>query len=203
MILQKDNSHHKPSTKRRATEHTIIIGSTDPINDWLELHRRNKLRKNPINSYSTTCIINTVIPPTPKKPRAIADSGTKSHYIATDYRDACTIIQPNSSVPDIRSTNGSYMSASQSAKVPLSTNISTIAKQDQVLDDLCSGFLISIGKLAGDNCINIFSKYNVHVIKMDTSSLHSPKTPPTAYGTYPSPQEALISTTLHSVPYKI
>jgi hypothetical protein len=57
------------------------------------------------------------------------------------------------------------MQATHSVHIPLAPPLSKQAQQGQVLDGLKTGSLISIGKLCDDDCIAIFSKFNVIIIK--------------------------------------
>jgi hypothetical protein len=57
------------------------------------------------------------------------------------------------------------MQATHSVHIPLALPLSKQAQQGHVLDGLKTGSLISIGKLCDDDCIAIFSKFNVKIIK--------------------------------------
>jgi hypothetical protein len=50
------------------------------------------------------------------------------------------------------------------ATIPLATALSKQAQVGHIFDDL-QGFLISIGQLCDDDCVTLFSKYQVDIIK--------------------------------------
>ena len=59
------------------------------------------------------------------------------------------------------------MPSSISGKLPLSNHLSDAAQQAFALDDLKTGTLISLPQLCDDDCIAIFSKYDVRILKND------------------------------------
>ena len=52
-------------------------------------------------------------------------------------------------------------------QLPLSPHLSTHAQAAFVLDTLKTGTLISLAQLCDDDCIALFTKYNVKIIKND------------------------------------
>jgi hypothetical protein len=52
-------------------------------------------------------------------------------------------------------------------QLPLSPHLSTTAQAAFVLDELKTGTLISLAQLCDDDCIALFTKYNVKIIKDD------------------------------------
>ena len=69
--------------------------------------------------------------------------------------------------PTILAANGAIMPITAQGQLPLSSHLSPAAQQAFVLDDLTTGTLVSLGQLCDDNCIALFTKYNVHIIKND------------------------------------
>jgi hypothetical protein len=59
------------------------------------------------------------------------------------------------------------MATTQKGTLGLSNKLSTPAQTAFVLDDLKTGTLISIAQLCDDDCIVIFSKYDVQIVKDD------------------------------------
>ena len=53
----------------------------------------------------------------------------------------------------------------QYVQVTLSPELSVTSQEGHIIDNLTTGFLISIGKLYGYDCIAIFTKYHVKTIK--------------------------------------
>ena len=63
------------------------------------------------------------------------------------------------------SASGTVMPATQHGYFNLSTELSPAAQSAFVLDDLQTGTLISLAQLCDDDCIAIFTKYDVKIIK--------------------------------------
>jgi hypothetical protein len=67
----------------------------------------------------------------------------------------------------ILSASGTSMPATQQGNLNLSNKLSASAQTAYVLDDLKTGTLISLAQLCDDDCIAIFSKYEVQIVKQD------------------------------------
>ena len=63
----------------------------------------------------------------------------------------------------MRVANGDNIESSKRALVPLAKELSTKAKTGHIFDDLKSGSLISIRQLCDDECIALFTKYDVKI----------------------------------------
>ena len=61
--------------------------------------------------------------------------------------------------------DGHILSPTKKAIIPLSKKLTEKARVAFNFNNLKSGSLISIGKLCNDNCITIFSKYDVQIIR--------------------------------------
>jgi hypothetical protein len=59
------------------------------------------------------------------------------------------------------------MPTTQKGILSLSDRLSTPAQAAFVLDDLKTGTLISLAQLCDDDCIAIFTKYDVQIVKDD------------------------------------
>ena len=59
------------------------------------------------------------------------------------------------------------MLSTMAGQLPLSPHLSTNAQAAFVLDTLKTGTLISLAQLCDDDCIALFTKYNVKIIKND------------------------------------
>ena len=71
----------------------------------------------------------------------------------------------NATVPKVVVADGQVMSPTKKAILNLSHKLTPKDRVAFSFDNLQSGTLISIGKLCDDNCIAIFSKYDVQIIK--------------------------------------
>jgi tRNA splicing ligase len=67
--------------------------------------------------------------------------------------------------PPFQVANGDTITTTKRAVVPLSTKLSTKATVGHIFEHLKSGSLISIGQLCNDNCVTLFTKYDVKIYK--------------------------------------
>ena len=65
----------------------------------------------------------------------------------------------------MRVANGKNIETSKRALVPLAKELSTKAKVGHMFDGLQSGSLLSIGQLCDDDCVALFTKYDVKIYK--------------------------------------
>jgi len=61
--------------------------------------------------------------------------------------------------------NGDSIETTTRATVPLSNQLTPTATEGHIFDDLKSGSLISLGQLCDDDCVALFSKFNVRSLK--------------------------------------
>jgi hypothetical protein len=110
-----------------------------------------------------------LVPPTsPRYNRyAILDSGATGTFVTSN--DAKYLQNPTTvdDGPMIHSASGTSMPATQQGNLNLSKKLSASAQTAYVLDDLKTGTLISLAQLCDDDCIAIFSKYEVQIVKQD------------------------------------
>ena len=120
-------------------------------------------------------IISAVVPPPPisvidveESPSALLDSGATGTYVSSDdvphLRQSIFI----SNGPSVLSASGTVMTSHQRGTLPLSPLLSDTAQSAFVLDDLRTGTLISLAQLCDDDCVAIFSKFDVKIVKKDT-----------------------------------
>jgi hypothetical protein len=69
--------------------------------------------------------------------------------------------------PIVLSASGDVMPSTIRGKFPLSNHLSDTAQNAFALDDLKTGTLISLAQLCDHDCIAIFSKYDVNILKND------------------------------------
>lgn len=67
--------------------------------------------------------------------------------------------------PTVRVATGQTTIPKYAALLPLHPSLSKEAQHTYVLDNLPAGTLISLGQLCDDDCIALFTKYNVKIIK--------------------------------------
>lgn len=113
----------------------------------------------------------------PPTPHVILDSGATGTFVArSDLVHLCNPT-PTSTGPSVLSASGDVMSSSLHGVLPLSARLSTQAQSAFVLDDLRTGTLVSLAQLCDDDCIAVFTRYDVKVLKNDTVIITGVRTP--------------------------
>jgi hypothetical protein len=69
------------------------------------------------------------------------------------------------------------MSSALHGLLPLSSHLSATAQSAFVLDDLSTSTLVSLAQLCDDDCIAIFTRYNVKILKHNTVIITGTCTP--------------------------
>ena len=109
-----------------------------------------------------------VVPPPLHSPHAILDSGATGTFVAhTHHVPFLRHTIPVTNGPTVLAASGSPMRSQLKGTLPLSSKLSSQAQSAFVLDNLQTGTLISLGKLCDDDCIAIFNKYEVRILKQD------------------------------------
>jgi hypothetical protein len=98
---------------------------------------------------------------------AILDSGATGTFVTQADKEHLNDLTNVDDGPTILSASGTAMPTTQKGTLGLSNNLSTTAQTAFVLDDLKTGTLISLAQLCDDDCIAIFTKYDVRIVKDD------------------------------------
>jgi hypothetical protein len=77
----------------------------------------------------------------------------------------CIDIRNTTTGPSVQVANGSLIETNTRVIIPLAKELSSQTKIGHVFDDLKSGSLTSIGQLCDDDCVALFTKYNVKIYK--------------------------------------
>jgi hypothetical protein len=77
----------------------------------------------------------------------------------------CTNVSPTTDGPSVQVANGQNIETTKRATVPLAKELSDQAKVGHIFTGLTSGSLLSIGQLCEDDCVALFSKYDVKMHK--------------------------------------
>jgi hypothetical protein len=96
---------------------------------------------------------------------AIADTGATGHYLDAAAEPHCINIEPTTEGPSVQVANGQNIETTKRATVPLAKELSSKAKEGHIFDGLKSGSLLSIGQLCDDDCVALFTKYDVKIYK--------------------------------------
>ena len=84
----------------------------------------------------------------------------------------CKNITHTSSGPTVRVANGATITSTKQVTLQLSPLLSQHAQKGHILPNLRSGSLISIGQLCDDNCVAIFRKHHVTILKQGQAIIH-------------------------------
>ena len=95
---------------------------------------------------------------------AKADSGASGHYFRENDMKALVNIKQPTPQTIVQLPDDSTMSSSHDAELPIFV-LSKHAKKVRIFPNLASSSLLSIGQLCDDNCIAIFHKDILQVIK--------------------------------------
>ena len=96
---------------------------------------------------------------------AIVDMGATGHYLDTTAEQYCTNTQHTNARPSIRVANSKNIDTTKRVLVPLAKELLTKAKVRHIFDSLQSGSLITIGQLCNNDCVALFTKYDVKIYK--------------------------------------
>ena len=96
---------------------------------------------------------------------SILDSGATGTFVTSTDAEFLINKSPVTNGPSVLSANGTAMPITVQGQLPLSKKLSSTAQAAFVLDDLKTGTLISLAQLCDDDCIAIFNKYDVKIMK--------------------------------------
>lgn len=86
-------------------------------------------------------------------------------FVATDDSSALHDLNVLPNGPTVLSANGTEMRPHLQGQLSLSSKLSPSAQTAFVLDDLRTGTLISLAQLCDDDCIALFTKFDVKILK--------------------------------------
>ena len=111
-------------------------------------------------SLSTISVV-----PTPIIPGALVDSAARLHCLQEAALPACKNIIPTSTTHVSSVANGGIISPKYKSRIKISDKLSHKVQKGITCDDIKTGFLISSGQLCDENCISIFSRFHIKIIK--------------------------------------
>ena len=94
-----------------------------------------------------------------------ADSGASKHFIRQEDESECTNIETIVNGPAAKLPNNQYIFPSNSTQLPFSELLSEHAKSALIYPALKNASLLSIGQLCDDDCLAIFHKYFLWILK--------------------------------------
>jgi hypothetical protein len=120
-----------------------------------------------LTSKAQTLDTNYAVPPTniQTDQTAIPDTGATGHYLDAAAEQLCIDVKHTDTGPSVQVANGNTIKTNKRVIIPLAPALSTTAKVGHIFDSLKSGSLISIGQLCDDDCVTLFSKYDLKIYK--------------------------------------
>ena len=115
-----------------------------------------------------------LVPPTPN---AILDSGATGTFVSPADAPYLRHAIPITNGPTVISASGDVMKPTLSGIFPLSPHLSDTAQSAFVLDTLKTGTLISLSQLCDDDCIAIFTRFQVRILKNNKIIITGNRTP--------------------------
>ena len=124
----------------------------------------------------------------------IVDTGITGHYLVPSVRQYCTDIQTTYTGPSLRVENGTNIKSLTRATTPFSAKLSQESQVGHIFDNLKYGYLISIGQVCGNDCVAIFTKYHVNIVKNGKIIIGGQQNPSNGLWNIPlAPKSRLIS----------
>jgi hypothetical protein len=101
-------------------------------------------------------------------PHLLLDSGATGTFVASADVQHLRHPLPISNCPHVLSASGDVMSSALCGILPLSPHLSTTAQSAFMLNDLCTGTLVSLAQLCDDDCVAISLRFGVQILKHNT-----------------------------------
>ena len=98
-------------------------------------------------------------------PKALPDTAATAHYLHPDALPHFSHIARTTSVPTVQVANGNIIKPNLQATLKMSNKLSSKAQSAHVFNSTTTGYLISMGQLFDDDCIAIFTKFDVKILK--------------------------------------
>ena len=97
--------------------------------------------------------------------KTLPDTAATAHYLHPSDLPHCSHVAHTTSVPTVQVANGHIIKPAFSATLQLSIKLSHKAQSSHVFKDITTGSLISMGQLCDIDCVAIFTKYGVNILK--------------------------------------
>ena len=82
-----------------------------------------------------------------------------------------TYIKKTKDIPIVQLPNNETMSETRTGNIPLASSLSNHAKKAHIFDGIHSASLISLGEMFDDDCVAIFDKNEINILKRKTPIL--------------------------------
>ena len=98
-------------------------------------------------------------------PKALPDTVVTAHYLHPSDLPHCSHVSHTTTGPIVQVANGNIIKPAFSATLQLSDKISSKAQSAHVFNNITTGSLISMGQLYDYDCVAIFTKFDVKILK--------------------------------------
>ncbi len=127
----------------------------------------------PVTSKTLQPLDHTLGPPKNNHPATsqaysatgLLDSAATGHYGDQHAEQHCTDVILTDTGPSVQVANGQIIKPNKRVTFSLATDLSESAKVGHLFNELKSGTLISLGQLCDDDCVALFTKYDVKIYK--------------------------------------
>ena len=100
----------------------------------------------------------------PVTSKALPDTAATAHYLHPSALTHCSHVAYTTSGPKVQVANR-HIKPAFSATLQLSIKLLSRSQCAHVFNDITTGSLISMGKLCDNDCVVIFTKYDVKILK--------------------------------------
>ena len=158
-------NNKNPGHKNEATFQDEMGGNTANCNqsnmnsEWRCGSDNQLINNTHIINYSGTSV------DPPSNIIAKADTGVSNHYFRTKDIKALLNIKPHTNGPSVLLPDSTTISATAHGTLPLHPSLTPQSTLSHIFDNLTNSSLISIGQLCDDDCIVIFDKNAIHILK--------------------------------------
>ena len=97
--------------------------------------------------------------------KTLPDTAATAHYLHPSTLPHCSHVAHNTSGPTVQVSNGHIIKTAFRATLQLSSKLSSKSQSTHVFKDITTGSLISMGQLCDDDCVVIFTKSDVNILK--------------------------------------
>ena len=97
--------------------------------------------------------------------KALLDTAATDQYLHPSDFSHCSHVAHTTSGPTIQLANGHTIKPAFSATLKISSKLSSRSQSSHVFNEVTTSSLISMGQLYDDDCVAIFNKYDVKILK--------------------------------------
>ena len=101
----------------------------------------------------------------PVTSKALPDTAATDYYLHPSALPHCYHVTHNTSVPTVQVSNRHTIKPAFSATLQLSSKLYHKAQSAHIFKDITTGSLVSMGQLCNHDCVAIFTKYDVNILK--------------------------------------